>query len=99
MALLLIRQHYGGAVIIAVFGGIFPGIVDRVVRATVSRHMGSVHPMITLVGALAGVSVAGVAGLILGPVVLAMFIALVEVYYDEYDSDHELRSVDHNAKS
>ena len=84
LALLLLRQHYEGAVIIAVFGGVFPGIVDRVVRATVSRHVGRVHPMITLVGAIAGVGVAGVAGLILGPVALAMFIALVEVYNNEY---------------
>ncbi len=86
LALLLLRQNYGGAVIIAVFGGVFPGIVDRIVRATVSRHVGRVHPMITLVGALAGVGVAGVAGLILGPVALAMFIALVEVYDNEYGS-------------
>lgn len=84
LALVLLHQNYQGAVVIAVFGGVFPGIVDRVVRATVSRHVGRVHPMITLVGALAGVRVAGVAGLILGPVALAMFIALVEIYNNEF---------------
>jgi predicted PurR-regulated permease PerM len=99
LALLLLRQHYEGAVIIAVFGGIFPGIIDRVVRATVSRHVGRVHPMITLVGALAGVHVAGVAGLILGPVALAMFIALVEVYQNEYGSYREPNGVDQSQST
>ena len=69
---------------IAVFAGPLPPVIDRVVRATVSRHVGRVHPMITVVGALAGVSVAGVAGLILGPVALAMFFELVELYDKEY---------------
>ena len=42
------------------------------------------YPMITVVGALAGVSIAGVAGLILGPVALAMFFELLEIYDKEY---------------
>jgi predicted PurR-regulated permease PerM len=39
--------------------------------------------MITLVGALAGVRLAGIAGLVIGPVVLAMFFALVDVWNEE----------------
>jgi predicted PurR-regulated permease PerM len=39
--------------------------------------------MITVVGALVGVGIAGVAGLILGPVALAMFLVLLEVYDKE----------------
>jgi predicted PurR-regulated permease PerM len=45
--------------------------------------MGRVHPMVTLVGALVGVGIAGVAGLILGPVALAMFFVLLEIYDKE----------------
>ena len=82
--LLVLRQDYRGAIAIVVFASVFPPIIDRVVRATVSRRVGRVHPMITVVGALVGVRVAGVAGLILGPVALAMFFALVEVYDKEY---------------
>jgi predicted PurR-regulated permease PerM len=84
LLLLVLRQDYQGVIAIAVFAGLLPPVIDRVVRATVSRHVGRVHPMITVVGALAGVSVAGVAGLILGPVALAMFFVLLEVYDKEY---------------
>jgi predicted PurR-regulated permease PerM len=82
--LLLVRQDFRGMISIWVFAGLLPPIIDRVVRATVSRRVGRVHPMITVVGALVGVRVAGVAGLILGPVALATFFALVEVYDKEY---------------
>jgi predicted PurR-regulated permease PerM len=83
LLLMVMRQNYTGAIAIAVFSGPFPPIIDRVVRSTVSRRVGRVHPMVTLVGALVGAAIAGVAGLILGPVALAMFFVLLEVYERE----------------
>jgi predicted PurR-regulated permease PerM len=80
----VVTRRYEGALAIGIFGGLAPPIIDRVVRATTSSRMGRVHPMITLVGALAGMRVAGVAGLILGPVALAMFFTLIEVYRRDY---------------
>jgi predicted PurR-regulated permease PerM len=83
LLLLFLRQNYTGAIAIAVFSGPLPPIIDRVVRATVSRRIGRVHPMVTLVGALIGATIAGVAGLIIGPVALAMFFVLLDVYEKE----------------
>jgi predicted PurR-regulated permease PerM len=80
LLLMVLRQNYTGAIAIAAFSGPLPPIIDRVVRATVSRRVGQVHPMVTLVGALVGATIAGVAGLILGPVALAMFFVLLDVY-------------------
>src|SRR5206468_8947149 len=81
---MIITRNYAGAIVIGIFGGLGPPLIDRVVRSTVSSRMGRVHPMITLVGALAGIQVAGVAGLILGPVALDMFFSLADVYSREY---------------
>ena len=83
LLLLILREDYKGAIAILVFAGLLPPVIDRVVRATVSRRVGRVHPMITVVGALVGVGIAGVAGLILGPVTLAMFFVLLDVYDKE----------------
>jgi predicted PurR-regulated permease PerM len=88
--LLILRQDFRGVIAIAIFAGPFPPIIDRVVRASVSRRMGSVHPMVTLVGALVGAGIAGVAGLILGPVALAMFFVLLEVYEKEQVTEQPL---------
>ena len=84
---LIVRHDYRGAIAIAIFSGPLPPIIDRVVRGNVSRRMGSVHPMVTIVGALVGVGIAGVAGLILGPVALAMFFVLLEIYDKESVAD------------
>jgi predicted PurR-regulated permease PerM len=84
LVVVLLDQHYAGAVAIGVFGGLMPPVISRVVQAGVSRRVGGVHPMITLVGALAGIRVAGVAGLVMGPVALAMFFSLLDVYRREY---------------
>jgi predicted PurR-regulated permease PerM len=81
---MVVMRRYEGAIAIGILGGLAPPIIDRVVRATTSSRMGSVHPMITLVGAIAGMRVAGVAGLVLGPVALAMFFTLVDVYRRDY---------------
>jgi predicted PurR-regulated permease PerM len=86
LLLLVMRQNYTGAIALAVCSAILPPIIDRVVRATVSRRVGRVHPMVTLVGALVGATIAGVAGLILGPIALAMFFVLVDVYDKEQGS-------------
>jgi len=83
LVFMLVEQRYDGALAIGIFGGVLPPLIDRVIRSVVSRRMGQVHPMITLVGALAGMRVAGVAGLVLGPVALAMFFALLEIYSEE----------------
>jgi predicted PurR-regulated permease PerM len=83
LLLLILRQNYTGAIAMAVFSGPLPPIIDRVVRATVSRRVGRVHPMVTLVGALVGATIAGVAGIIIGPVALAMFFVLLDVYEKE----------------
>jgi predicted PurR-regulated permease PerM len=84
LVLMIVRHNVPGAIAIGIFGALMNGIIDRVVRATVSRHVGSVHPMITLVGALVGMQIAGVAGIILGPVALALFFALLDTYRHEY---------------
>jgi predicted PurR-regulated permease PerM len=86
LLLVLLRHNYTGAIAIGIFSGPLPPIIDRVVRSTVSRRVGSVHPMVTLVGALVGATIAGVAGLILGPVALAMFFVLLDVYEKEQGS-------------
>lgn len=86
LLILLLRQNYSGMIAMVVFAGVLPPIIDRVVRATVSRRVGGVHPMITVVGALIGATIAGIPGLVLGPIALAMFFVLLEVYEREFVS-------------
>ena len=84
-ALALILGHntlYG--VLLAVGGAVIVGNVDYVIRPMVFRRWANIHPLITLVGALAGVPYFGILGLLIGPLALSYFFELVKMYREEY---------------
>jgi predicted PurR-regulated permease PerM len=58
--------------------------VDNVIRPWVSNRYAQIHPMITLVGAIAGVSYLGILGLLIGPLALSYFFELLRMYGREY---------------
>src|SRR6059036_2318754 len=64
--------------------GLFVGNVDYILRPMVFRRWANIHPLITLVGALAGVPYFGILGLLIGPLALSYFFELVKMYREEY---------------
>ena len=50
----------------------------------VNRRVSNLHPMVTLVGALAGASVLGLPGILLGPLAITYFFELASLYQREY---------------
>ena len=54
--------------------------IDNVARLFVYRRVSGIHPMLTLVGAFAGVRLFGVIGAFLGPLVPSYFVELVSMY-------------------
>ena len=82
--LLLARGNTSGALVIVAFGWLLPDVIDKLTRATVSRRFGNVHPLTTLLGALIGVPLFGMVGLVAGPLMIALFIELLQIYQREY---------------
>jgi predicted PurR-regulated permease PerM len=78
-----IRGHTGGVVILTVIG-LLAGQVHAVVNPWVFRRYSQIHPMVTLVGAIAGVSYFGLLGLLIGPLALSYFFELIRMYREEY---------------
>lgn len=72
------------ALALAAFCAIIVSNIDNVVRPIVTQRMSDVHPMITLVGAFAGLPVFGLLGLLLGPLSISYFFVLLRMYNDEY---------------
>lgn len=68
------------AVVLLALGVLLISNIDNALRLVVYRHVSQVHPMITLVGAFAGVRAFGLAGLLLGPLVLAYMLELLRIY-------------------
>lgn len=69
---------------LAIFGAVVVGNVDNFIRPMISSRYAQVHPLITLVGAIAGVSYIGLLGLLVGPLALSYFFELLTMYRREY---------------
>jgi predicted PurR-regulated permease PerM len=81
---LALDHRYGVAIGLALWGVIVVGNVDYVIRPMVFRRWAHIHPIVTLVGALAGVPYFGILGLLIGPLAVSYFFELIKMYGEEY---------------
>jgi predicted PurR-regulated permease PerM len=83
--LVLVAQgRYGGAVVLGILSWLVASNIDNLIRPLVYRKVSNIHPMITLVGAFAGIRYFGLPGLLLGPLAIAYFFELLRFYRQEY---------------
>jgi predicted PurR-regulated permease PerM len=80
----LVQRDFRGVLLMLVFGKLIPSLLDRVTKAAISRRVGRTHPMVTLVGALAGVRLVGAVGVLIGPPLIQTSLALIDLYDHEY---------------
>ena len=73
-------QAYG----ILLYGFIVVGSTDNIIRLYVLKKLDNVHPLITLIGVIVGVPIFGFIGLIFGPLLISLFIAMMRIYRKEY---------------
>jgi predicted PurR-regulated permease PerM len=78
------KNWQGGAMLIYGFGVI--GLVDNLFRFILNKRLGNIHPLITVFGVIAGITMFGFIGLIFGPMLLSLFIVLLKVYSNEFVS-------------
>ena len=81
---LFTRGDTGWALAMVVWGGALVGSVDNLIRPIVYNRYARIHPMVTLVCAIAGVSYMGLLGLLLGPLAISYFFELIRMYREEY---------------
>jgi predicted PurR-regulated permease PerM len=90
-ALLLLTGQIGhGIGLLAVCTVAFLGIDNIVKPAVVGRSM-TLHPLLVLLGFIGGATTLGVSGLIIGPLVLSLFLAIMRIYRRDYlpPGEHE----------
>jgi predicted PurR-regulated permease PerM len=69
---------------IGLWGFLVIGSVDNVVRFLVQKKLSNVHPLVTIFGVVMGVNLFGFLGIIFGPILLSLFVLLIQIYVDEY---------------
>ncbi len=82
--ILIMQGRVAPAVVLIVWGAIVIGGVDNFLRPLIYRRFSAIHPLVTLIGAIAGVSHFGLLGLLIGPLALSYFFNLVRMYREEY---------------
>lgn len=81
---LFFQERYGAMVVMLLIGWLVASNVDNLIRPMVYRRVSNIHPMVTLIGAFAGIKYFGLLGLLIGPLAIAYFFELLRFYQLEY---------------
>lgn len=77
---LAVNGEWGKALALAVWGGLVIGTVDNFLRPKLVGEKTRLHELLIFFSVLGGLQIFGVLGLVLGPVIVAITLALLEVF-------------------
>ena len=84
--------HQGQAIGLAIYSLIVTGNIDYVARISLLKKIGDVHPVITVLGVIAGLSLFGFWGFIFGPLLISYLLLLYNIYSAEFRTGNADRS-------
>jgi predicted PurR-regulated permease PerM len=76
-------------IIILIFGGAVISTIDNILRPKLVGRDTQMHPLLVFFATLGGIAVFGIAGFIIGPIIMALFLALWEIYAVEFKDQIE----------
>ncbi len=79
---LLATGQIGQGLGLLAWGLLFVASIDNVLKPKLMGGHAGIHPTVALVGVVGGLIVFGFLGFILGPIVLTLFLTVVEIYKD-----------------
>lgn len=74
----------GNGIGLGIYSILIIGNIDYVARITLLKKIGDVHPIITILGVIVGLSMFGFLGLIFGPLLISYFIVMMKIYRNEF---------------
>lgn len=74
----------GNAIGLALYSFIITGGIDNVLRFTILKRLGDVHPVVTTLGIIVGLPLFGFMGLIFGPLLISYLLLLLKIYRAEF---------------
>ena len=83
----LIYGHYWKAAIIALMCILVVSTIDNILRPRLVGSEAKMHDLLVFFSTIGGIAVYGIMGFIIGPVIAALFIALLDMYGIEYGNE------------
>lgn len=84
LIVLALMGNFIGVIILAVLCGAVAGNLDNIVRPRLVGKDTEMHDLFVLFGTLGGISMFGLLGIIIGPIVAALFITIWEIYGEAF---------------
>lgn len=81
---LFMTDRVGAGIGLLLYSGIVTSSVDNVLRFTILKKLGDVHPVITVFGIMVGIPLFGFMGLIFGPLLISYLLLLIKIYRVEF---------------
>ncbi len=76
-------------IILMLYGFLIVGTVDNLFRFWLQNKLGDTHPLITIFGVIVGLNLFGFIGLIFGPILISLFLLLMQIYKHEFHSENQ----------
>ena len=84
--LLFSGETWQGIFLLA-FGASIISTVDNVLRPKLVGRDTQIHPLLVFFSTIGGISLFGIAGFLIGPIIVSFFLALVRIYGREFKTD------------
>lgn len=76
----MITGEYWKAVVLLLYGTFVISLIDNFLKPKIVGDRAKIHPLIILFGILGGIQLFGVAGILIGPLILTIFDVAIEIY-------------------
>lgn len=82
--LLLLQGEIGMGIFVLAWGALVVSQIDNIVRPILVTRYYNIHPLFVILGVFAGLSVFGILGIIIGPLLFELFVLVYTMYREEY---------------
>lgn len=86
LGLLLVGDVWQGAFLLAFGAGVI-STVDNILRPKLVGRDTQIHPLLVFFSTIGGISLFGIPGFLIGPIIVSFFLALVRIYGREFRHD------------
>ncbi|HMP86161.1 MAG TPA: AI-2E family transporter, partial [Lacibacter sp.] len=91
------QGHNGPGIGLTIWSLLVTGNVDYLARVTLMKKLGNVHPLVTVLGVIVGLSLFGFWGFIFGPLLISYFLLLFKIYTSEFGPLHGTDNPHHHG--
>lgn len=82
--IMILLGNLSAGIIILIVGSLLISTIDNLIKPKLVGKDTQIHPLMILFSTLGGIEMFGIAGFIIGPIIMSLFVALWDIYYLEF---------------